>query len=218
MAEQRDPPAAAAAEGGDALIAVRDGREIRLTVTQIRHGLQPGSPALSALAAVTGVGAVRRIGADQFAAGALPLSLLAQDGAEPGAVLAWDGVQWAPAAGAGSALASGERLSPRAPRVVIERDAPVVVVSALYCGAVLRLTHDSEITVLLPAGLPDGCEIEVLQAGEGRARFVAAPGARLASRPGHARTAGQHARARVLLTAAGEGRAAVWTLSGDTAP
>jgi len=219
MEEGNEPAAAAAAEGGDWLTAHRENREIRLTVTQIRHGLHPWSAALAALAEVAGVGAVRRTGGDQFVAGPLPLSLLAQDGAEPGAVLAWDGTRWAPVAPPGSGRADGAGPARHASsRRVIACDARTVVVGPGECGAVLMLTAASEVTLLLPSSLPEGSDLTVLQAGEGRCRFIASPGAVLANRLGHARTAGRHARASLLLTAGRDGGAAVWTLSGDTGP
>jgi hypothetical protein len=219
MPDRNEPTAATAAEGSDWLTAHRDDREIRLTVAQIRHGLHPWSAALAALSDVAGVGAVRRTGGDQFVAGPLPLSVLGQDGAEPGAVLTWDGTRWAPAVPPdphGASDAGPPRPVPS--RRVIMCAARSIVVGPGECGAVLLLTAADEVTLSLPASLPEGRELEVIQAGEGRCRFVASPGAVLANRLGHARTAGRHARASLLLTAGRDGGAAVWTLSGDTGP
>lgn len=218
MTDSIEPPAAAAAEGDDRLTARRGDGEVRLTVTQIRRGLQPASPALAALAAVTGVGVLRRIGADQFAAGPLPLSLLGQDGAAPGAVLTWDGSCWTAAAGREPAPPHhGGPAGPQGPRRVIVIHEPALTLGPEHCGAVLRLIAAGEATVLLPATLSDGFEVTVLQQGEGQVRFLAAPGASLAHRLGHTRTAGGNARVTLLATAGG-GTAAAWLLSGDTAP
>lgn len=214
--EREEPPAAI--EGSERLRAIRDGREAELTVAQLRRGLQPASPALAALAAVEGVGALRRIGADQFAAGPLPLSLLARDGAEPGEVLAWNGTVWAPAPARQEPNGWDERCSPRRSRRVDAGGAGAVVIGQDDCGTVLCISGDREVTVLLPASLPAGSEVTVLQAGAGLIRFVAAPGAALANRLGHARTAGRHARVELILTAGEAGGPPLWTLSGDTGP
>jgi hypothetical protein len=218
MTDSTEPTAAAAAEGDDRLTARRGDGEVRLTVTQIRRGLQPASPALAALAEVTGVGVLRRIGADQFAAGPLPLSQLGQDGAEPGSVLTWNGSCWTPTTGREPwPPAPDQPAGPQGPRRVVTIDELALATRPEHCGAVLRLLAGSEATVLLPATLPDGFEVSVLQAGEGQVRFVAAPGASLVHRLGHTRTAGRNARV-TLLTTAGADAALAWLLTGDTGP
>jgi len=69
-------PAAASAVGTEELVANQAGTTRKLTVTQVRAGLQPASAALSALAGMSGTGVVRRTGTDSFSAGPVTLSLI----------------------------------------------------------------------------------------------------------------------------------------------
>ena len=52
-------PAATAAAGNDEFVANQSGTTRKVTVTQIRTGMQPGSSALTALAGLTGTGGGR---------------------------------------------------------------------------------------------------------------------------------------------------------------
>lgn len=213
-------PAAGAAAGTDELVANQSGTTRKVTVTQLRTGLQPVSTALTALAAVTGTGVMRRTGADQFTAAPLPLGQIEQGGAASGQVLKWNGTAWAPAPDAtggggfggdfGGATASNYLVS------VTESGATALTLAAGQSGTTLRMTAGAAVTVTLPATLPVGFNVTVMQAGAGQVQFAAGAGATLVNRSGHARTAGQHAMVSVVVGANPGGAAALWTLSGDT--
>lgn len=212
-------PAAGAAAGTDELVANQAGTTRKVTVTQLRNGLQPASSALTALAAVTGTGVVRRSGADSFVAGPLPLGQIEQGGAANGQVLKWNGTAWAPAAdAAGGGGFSGDFGGGTASNYLVpvaDSAATAITIAAGQSGAAIRTTAASAVTVTLPASLPAGFNATLIQAGTGQVQFVAGAGATLVNRSGHSRTAGQHATVSVIV-GANPGGAAVWTLSGDT--
>lgn len=213
-------PAAGAAAGTDELVANQAGTTRKLTVTQLRNGLQPASTALTALAGVTGTGVMRRTGADAFTAGPLPLGQLEQAGATSGQVIKWNGSAWAPAAEAsatggftgdfGGATAANYLVS------ISTSTATAVTPVLAQSGMTMRMTAAGTVTVTLPAALPVGFNITFMQAGTGQIVFAAGAGASLVNRSGHTRTAGQHATVSLVVGANAGGTAAVWTLSGDT--
>lgn len=213
-------PAAGAAAGTDELVANQSGTTRKVTVTQLRNGLQPASSALTALAGVTGTGVMRRTGADSFTAGPLPLGQLEQGGASNGQVLKWNGSAWAPAADAtGGGGFSGDFAGGTASNYLVsimDSGATAVTLASGQSGTTMRMTAASAVTVTLPATLPAGFNVTFMQAGAGQIQFVTAAGATLVNRSGHNRTAGQHAMVSVVVGANGGGNAAVWTLSGDT--
>lgn len=213
-------PAAGAAAGTDELVANQAGTTRKLTVTQIRNGLQPSSGALTALAGVTGTGVLRRTGADSFTAGPLPLGQIEQGGAAAGQVLKWNGTAWAPAADAtGGGGFTGDFGGGTATNYLVsvtDSGATALTLAAGQSGTTLRMTAAATVTVTLPATLPVGFNVTFMQAGAGQIQFVAGSGATLVNRSGHTRTAGQHATVSVLVGANAGGSAAVWTLSGDT--
>jgi hypothetical protein len=213
-------PAATAAAGNDELVANQAGTTRKVTVTQLRNGLQPASGALTALAGVTGTGVMRRTGADAFTAGPLPLGQIEQAGATSGQVLKWNGSAWAPAADiAGTGGFTGDFAGATASNYLVSvstSTATAVTLAAGQSGMTMRMTAAGTVTVTLPASLPIGFNVTFMQAGTGQILFVAASGATLVNRSGHTRTAGQHAMASVLVGANAGGTAAVWTLSGDT--
>jgi hypothetical protein len=213
-------PAAGAAAGTDELVANQAGATRKVTVTQLRNGLQPSSGALTALAAVTGTGVVRRTGADAFTAGPLPLGQIEQGGATSGQVLKWNGTAWAPAADAtGGGGFTGDFGGNQASNYLVsvtESSATAMTIAAGQSGTTMRLTATGTVTVTLPAALPAGFNVTFMQAGSGQVQFVTGAGATLVNRSGHARTAGQHAMVSVIVGVNVGGAAAVWTLSGDT--
>ncbi|MCU0986394.1 MAG: hypothetical protein MUC89_15900 [Acetobacteraceae bacterium] len=213
-------PAAGAAAGTDELVANQAGTTRKVTVTQLRNGLQPASSALTALAGVTGTGVMRRTGADAFTAGPLPLGQIEQGGAASGQVLKWNGSAWAPAADiAGTGGFTGDFAGGTASNYLVsvsDSTATAVTLATGQSGMTMRMTAASTVTVTLPASLPIGFNVTFMQAGAGQIQFVAAAGATLVNRSGHTRTAGQHAMVSVVVGANSGGSAAVWTLSGDT--
>jgi hypothetical protein len=213
-------PAAGAAAGTDELVANQSGTTRKVTVTQLRNGLQPASTALTALAGVTGTGVMRRTGADSFTAGPLPLGQLEQGGAASGQVLKWNGTAWAPAADAtGGGGFTGDFGGGTAANYLVsisESAATAMTPAAGQSGTTMRLTAATAVTVTLPATLPVGFNVTFMQAGNGQVQFSAGAGATLVNRSGHNRTAGQHAMVSVVVGANAGGSAAVWTLSGDT--
>jgi len=212
-------PAAATAGGADELVANQAGTTRKLTVTQVRAGLQPASAALSALAALTGTGVVRRTGTDAFSTGPIALSLIEQGGAAAGQVLKWNGTAWAPATDLTGGTFSGDFAGATLANYltsVVDTSATAITPTVAQSGAVLRLTAASAVAVTLPATLPVGMTVTFVQAAAGQAQFVPGAGATLVNRSGHTRTAGQHATVSAMVTANAGGSAAVWTLSGDT--
>lgn len=213
-------PAAAAAAGTDELVANQSGTTRKLTVTQVRNGLQPASGALTALAGVTGTGVMRRTGADAFAAGPLPLGQIEQGGAALGQVLKWNGSAWAPAVDAtGGASFTGDFGGGTASNYLVaitDVASTAVTLAAGQSGMTMRTTAAATVTVTLPASLPIGFNVTFMQAGTGQIQFSAGVGATLVNRSGHTRTAGQHATVSVVVGANAGGSAAAWTLSGDT--
>lgn len=213
-------PAAGAAAGSDELVANQAGVTRKVTVTQLRNGLQPASGALTALAGVTGTGVLRRTGADSFAAGPLPLGQIEQSGAASGQVLKWNGTAWAPAADiAGTGGFTGDFAGGTASNYLVSvstSTATAVTLALGQSGMTMRMTAAGAVTVTLPAALPIGFNVTFMQAGAGQILFSPAAGASLVNRSGHTRTAGQHAMASVVVGANTGGSAAVWTLSGDT--
>jgi len=212
-------PVAASAVGTEELVANQAGTTRKLTVTQVRAGLQPASAALSALAGMSGTGVVRRTGTDSFSAGPVTLGLIEQGGAVAGQVLKWNGSAWAPAPDATGGSFAGDFGGATASNfltAIIDSAATAITPTAAQSGSVLRLTAGGPVTVTLPATLPVGMSLTVVQAGAGQAQFVPGTGATLANRSGHTRTAGQHATVSVIVTANAGGNSAVWTLSGDT--
>lgn len=70
-------------------------------------------------------------------------------------------------------------------------------------GQVLRVTSSSDITLTFPSGLPTGFHISVYQYGTGTVTFVGS-GATIYNRSNRFKTAGQHAGAGIISTAANE--------------
>jgi len=83
-------------------------------------------------------------------------------------------------------------------------------------GMIKELNDGTGVTAVLPATLPKGFMVTVMQAGAGAISFIPESGATVLNRQGHASSAGQYAMC-TLYVRSNSGSDAVWVLGGDTA-
>lgn len=84
-------------------------------------------------------------------------------------------------------------------------------------GRILVLNNAAAITLTLPATLPVGFNVVVIQAGAGQVTFTPSGSATLRNRQSHTKAAGQYARTTLEIITNVGGSAAEYILAGDTA-
>jgi hypothetical protein len=87
----------------------------------------------------------------------------------------------------------------------------------IHCGHIQVVNSATGVTVTLPANLPVGFNVRVLQTGAGAVTFTAAAGATVTNRQSYTKTAGAGAEVRLVVIANVDGASAQYILSGDGA-
>lgn len=90
-------------------------------------------------------------------------------------------------------------------------------ISRLHASAMLQVNKGTNVTLTLPANLPQGFGFLVDQLGVGLAIFACASGATKVNRQSFDRTAGAGALMSAYVRSNTDGASAVWVLGGDGA-
>lgn len=84
-------------------------------------------------------------------------------------------------------------------------------------ATVIRFQSSAPVSVLLPATLPVGFNVGIIQNGTGQITLTSEAGGAIQHRQGHTKTAGQFAPISLLVVSNTGGNAARYNLGGDTA-